>query len=74
MDVYTVIWIVLLSIGVGTEITALLNKDKGDTLSEHIWKWFKVNDPQSPSRRRRVLLLGVFMAWLGIHFVSGGYI
>lgn len=63
------------------EGVALLNSRSGDTLSEHVWMWFGTTrrppgEPERPrsgwTQLRRVLLLA-FMAWLSIHFLTGGW-
>ncbi|WP_431728254.1 hypothetical protein [Verrucosispora sp. TAA-831] len=60
---------------------ALANSRKGDTLSEHVWAWFgtqrrQPGEPERPrsgwTQARRVLLLA-FMAWLSVHFLTGGW-
>ena len=71
-DTYTWLWIAWLVAFLGIEGAALINKDKGDTLSEHVWKWFSVREAGSKKRTFRIATLGAFMLWLGIHFVSGG--
>lgn len=53
--------------------------DQRDTLSEHVWVWFGVNrggtgvyrHATAWARVRRVIL-GAFMLWLTIHFLTGG--
>jgi hypothetical protein len=60
---------------------ALRNGTPGDTLSEQVWMLFGTQRrrPGEPERRRsgwtqlrRVLLLA-FMAWLSVHFLTGGW-
>lgn len=53
--------------------------DPRDTLSEHVWWLFGVNrggigierDANAWARVRRVIL-GAFMLWLSVHFMTGG--
>lgn len=71
---YTWAWILWLLLFIGIEGAALLNKDKGDTLSEHVWKWFSVKDASSTKKTLRMLALGGFMGWLFLHFMSGGMV
>ena len=71
-DTYTYLWLAWFGLFIGIEAAALINKDKGDTLSEHIWKWFSVKEPGSRKRTIRVATLGAFLAWLAVHFLSGG--
>ena len=54
------------------EGVALFNKKKGDTLSENVWRWFKVKDPDSSGRSLRMGVLGAFLIWMLVHFMSGG--
>lgn len=64
-DGFTWSWVAWLAAFGVIEGIALFNKRKGDTLSEHVWKWF-------PKNTARGLGLFAFMAWLFMHFVSGG--
>lgn len=55
---------------------ALFNRTGGDTLSEHVWAWLgyrerRVGPPTGTERLRRYLTLG-FLAWLVVHFMTGG--
>jgi hypothetical protein len=57
------------------EAAALINKDRGDTLSEHVWSWFQLRGRKDGKRPWQVLLrLGFvcFWVWLTFHFLSGG--
>ena len=79
-----VAWIVLFGI---IEGAALILHGKGYTLSEHVWKWFAIPDandgkvrhsqylgPQPVTwliRLRRFALLA-FLAWMSLHFLTGG--
>ncbi len=80
MSIWSWLWIVwLLSFAV-IEGIALFNGEKDDTLSEHVWKWFAIgrNGEDRPKvtgsvRARRFILLA-FMAWLLVHFITGGFI
>lgn len=70
MSGWTVAWLLWLAAFAAIELPAILNKTRGDTLSEHVWKWFRINDkPRQWTARRAVL--AVFMAWLMVHFVGG---
>ena len=71
-DNYTWLWIGWLLAFIGIETAALLNKDSGDTLSEHVWKWFSVKESSSPHKTFRMVCLGGFLGWLVIHFMTGG--
>lgn len=70
MSVYTWLWIFWLAMFAVVEGFALFDKDRGDTLSEHVWKWFRINDkPRQWTWRRGVL--AVFLVWLTVHMVAG---
>jgi hypothetical protein len=80
MSWWTVGWLAWLGAFVALEGPALMNKTQGDTLSEHVWKWFATSRADMKKdngkttgwvRVRRVILVG-FMAWLSIHFATGG--
>ncbi|MEX1655529.1 hypothetical protein ABZ960_20470 [Streptomyces pseudovenezuelae] len=75
MTVWSWLWVGWLGAFVAIEGKALFNKTKGDTLSEHVWKWFATarvdHDPTGWVRLRRFTLLA-FMAWLSVHFLTGG--
>lgn len=75
MSGWTWAWIAWLGAFAAIEGKALFNKEKGDTLSEHVWRWFSTqkvdNDPTGWVRLRRFTLLA-FMAWLSVHFLTGG--
>ena len=64
-------WLSWLGMFAAIEGHALLNKTKGDTLSEHVWRWFSVREKSWGWRARRTALLA-FTTWLTAHFVSGG--
>lgn len=72
MSWYTVAWLFWFAFFLTIESTALFNKGKNDTLSEHIWHWFQVRDKGWGWRLRRFVLLA-FMAWLSLHFLTGGH-
>ena len=70
MTVYTWAWIFWFAFFVVVEGVALLDKDRGDTLSEHVWAWFKIRDkPRQWTWRRAVL--AAFLVWLLVHMVAG---
>jgi hypothetical protein len=76
MDGYTIAWLAWLGAFCVIEGKALFNKQPGDTLSEHVWRWFctgvgTTSDPSGWTRLRRFSLLA-FMAWLSVHFLTGG--
>lgn len=70
MSAYTWAWIFWLVFFAVIEGTAIIDKDRGDTLSEHIWVWFKIKDkPRTWTWRRAAL--AVFLVWLLVHMVAG---
>jgi hypothetical protein len=70
MTVYTWAWIFWFAFFAVVEGFALVDKRRGDTLSEHVWRWFKIKDkPRQWTWRRAVL--GVFLMWLLVHMVAG---
>lgn len=66
---YTIAWIAWFVFFGATEGRALLNKGKGDTLSEHVWRWFNVADEPRWTFKR--FALAAFMVWLSGHFIFG---
>jgi hypothetical protein len=63
-------WIAWLAMFAAVEGAALVNGRRGDTLSEHVRRWFATEasaETNAWSRLRRAALLG-FMAWLAVHF------
>jgi hypothetical protein len=72
--IWTTLWLVWFAMFLVVEGAALFNKTAGDTLSEHVWKWFATGGGVKMTgwvRLRRVVLMG-FLAWLLVHFMSGG--
>lgn len=78
MDLFTAAWIVWLGIFGVVEGIALFNRRPGDTLSEHVWEWFGTargsDAPHTAIARGKRFVLLAFMAWLGVHFLTGGWI
>lgn len=79
MSGWTIAWLVWLAAFAAIEGPALFNKTPGDTLSEHVWKWFaterKTGAPPVSGwvrARRFVLLAGT--AWVLLHFLTGGWV
>jgi len=69
---YTWLWAIwLVAFGV-IEYAALKDKDKGDTLSEHVWKLIGTKTPGRNWENWifRAGLVGLF-AWLIPHFFTG---
>ncbi|MGW4158710.1 hypothetical protein [Streptomyces sp. NPDC004788] len=80
MTIWSWLWVGWLAAFCAIEGRALFNKTEGDTLSEHVWKWFgtaqiakAAGQPTGWVRLRRFALLA-FMAWLSVHFLTGGMV
>lgn len=67
MSGFTIAWLVWGLAFAAIELPAVFNKTKGDTLSEHIWKWFAVKDKPTGYLWRRfslVVALGLLVPHL----------
>lgn len=73
MTVYTWAWIFWLALFAVIEGAAIIDRDRGDTLSEHVWAWFGVRGKPKGYKARRFVLLA-FLAWLVVHLITGGYV
>ena len=73
MDGWSVLWLFWLAMFGAIEAPALLNKAKGDTLSEHVYRWFAVRDKPRGWQLRRGCL-AIFLLWVSVHWLSGGAI
>lgn len=69
MSGWTVAWVLWLVMFAVIEGAALVNKNRGDTLSEHIWKWFQIRESRQWNVRRWAL--AIFLVWLLVHMVAG---
>jgi len=71
--IFTIVWVTWLLVFLGIEAVALIRKERGDTLSEHVWLWFNLRKSGKTTwqKVRRYGFLA-FWLWLTIHFVSGG--
>ena len=76
MTVWTWLWLGWGAYFAVVEGFALANSRDGDTLSEHIWLWFGftpgITRPISWWTRLRRFLMLAFLAWLDVHFLTGG--
>ncbi len=70
---WTVGWALWLVMFLAIEGAALFNKERGDTLSEHVWKWFGIKGKPKGYKWRRFAFLS-FWAWLSVHFFTGGWV
>jgi len=72
-------WLAWLGMFALLEGVALVRKAPGDTLSEHVWRWFATSrsagsgQPSGWVRFRRLVLLSG-MVWLLVHFLTGGWV
>ena len=71
MDGFTIAWLMWLAMFGVIEGVALVRKESGDTLSEHIWKWFSIKDKAKGWVVRRGVL-ALFLLWLGLHMLGVG--
>lgn len=72
MDIYTIGWLLWITFFVVWEGAALVTKRvPGATLSSHVWKWFSIKNKGRAWRLRRLALLAG-LAWLSLHFLTGG--
>jgi len=66
---FTSLWVVWGVLFAAIEGAALANKEPGDTLSEHVWKWIGKKGYEKPKGYKwRRGALGVFFVWLIAHF------
>ena len=71
-DAYTIGWGLWGLMFLAIEGMALIDKDKGDTLSEHVWKWIGKRGYEKPTGYKvRRGALGVGLLWLIGHFFFG---
>lgn len=77
MSVWTLGWLAWLAAFAVLEGATLVRKRPGDTLSEHVWKWFGTARPgplpDGWTRFRRFVLLSG-LVWLVAHFLTGGWV
>lgn len=64
---FTVLWLIWIAQFFAIEGAAIFNKKSGDTLSEHMWKWFSIRDKSKGWKARRASMF-FFLAWLCAHF------
>lgn len=73
MTGWTWLWLIWIAGFLAVELPAAFNKQPGDTLSEHVWKWFSIKNKSKGYKARRLGFLA-FWAWLTVHFFSGGWV
>lgn len=67
---YTIGWAVWILAFFAIELPAIRNKRDGDTLTEHVRRWFALRDKPTGWRMRR-FALAAFLLWLATHFFLG---
>lgn len=70
MSGYTFAWLLWGAMFVAIEYPAITNKQPGDTLSEHIWRWGAVKGKPRGWQWRRLVLL-TSLSWLTAHLLTG---
>lgn len=70
MDGFTVAWILWGALFLAIELPAVFNRRDGDTLSEHLRRWFALKGKPAGWLARRVVL-GGFFVWLVVHLFVG---
>jgi hypothetical protein len=75
---WTVGWVAWLVWFLVEEGLALFQKTGKATLSAHVWDWFSVHPRTEGTKwtgweRARHAILVMFLAWLGVHFLTGGW-
>lgn len=74
MSGWTLAWIAWGVFFLAVEGRALANKTPGDTLSEHVWRVFKVRDARpTPVVIAARTVLALFLLWLAGHLVFGWF-
>jgi hypothetical protein len=80
-DPWTIGWIIWLVLFLIWEGIALFNSKPGDTLSEHVWIWFGTRRSANMLGKKRTgwvqfrrFVLVAFMAWISLHFLTGGWV
>lgn len=69
---WTVAWLLWIFMFFAIEMPAIWDKKPGNTLSEHVWKWFAITGKPKWWRIRRIGLAS-FLVWLVTHFITGGW-
>lgn len=67
MSIWTAAWIAWGLMFCAVEGVALANKTEGDTLSEHVWRWFGVTGKNGGGWTWKRYVLLAFLVWLTGH-------
>lgn len=73
ISIWTGLWLIWIFGFFAIEIPALLNKEEGDTLTDHVRKWFSTTEKSKWWIVRRIFLL-TFLIWLIVHFFTLGLV
>lgn len=71
MSGWTIAWLVWIAAFGVVEGLALANRTPGDTLSEHVWKWFGVRGRNGGGWTWKRYALLAFLVWLLGHLTLG---
>lgn len=66
---YSIAWFFWIFIFVIIELIAIIDKSKGDTLSEHFWDLFDVKNSENPSKIMRFIAL-IGLTWVYLHLLG----
>ena len=69
MSIWTILWLIWIAMFAIVEGVAVFNDKKNDTLSEHFRLWLRVDTRLG--RTVFLLIFGGFVAWFGIHILTG---
>jgi hypothetical protein len=70
MSGWTVAWLLWGLMFTVIEAPAILNRTKGDTLSEHVWRWGAIKTKPKGWQLRRFGLL-TSLTYMLVHFLTG---
>jgi hypothetical protein len=73
MSGWTIAWLIWIGAFCVIEGAALARKQRNDTLSEHVWRWFKVGGDTRPTPLVWLLRLPLIVGgvWLTMHLTFG---
>lgn len=66
---WTTLWILWALMFTAVEAAAIWNDKRGDTLSEHLRRWFRTDT--NLGRTIFLIVSGVFMSWFVVHIATG---
>lgn len=72
MSGWTIAWLIWGAAFLAIELPAAFNRRPGDTLSETVWRWFRVKDPRPTAVTWTLrVALAAFLVWLTVHLTFG---